>query len=164
VEDAVQSIGFLVNDVARLLRRRFNRKAEHLGLSLAQWRVLAHLSRCEGVNQVTLAEAVEIQPMTLARLIDRLAEAGLVERRADPKDRRAFRLHLAEGAEPYLKAMHELAAETRQEAMSELPEESVKTLVACLLHMKKQLSDAQCEDADLATENESSRRNVANNI
>lgn len=72
MRDPNQSVGFLVNDVARLLRRNFNRRAQELGLSQAQWQALAYLSRQEGVNQVTLAESLDIQPMTLAHLIDRL--------------------------------------------------------------------------------------------
>src|SRR3546814_7154100 len=102
VRDPDQSIGFLLSDVARLLRRNFTRRAQYLGLSQAQWQALAHLARREGVNQATLAESLEIQPVTLARLVDRLQEKGLVERRPDPADRRAFCLYLTPAAAPLL--------------------------------------------------------------
>jgi DNA-binding MarR family transcriptional regulator len=146
------SIGFLLNDVSRLLRRNFNRKAEALGLSQAQWRTLAYLSRQEGVNQVTLAESLEVQPITLARLIDRLQEAGLVERRLDPEDRRAFRLYLTGKAQPLLKRMRALAAETREEAMQALPEGERRALFSALERMKQNLTEAEISSNRTKTE------------
>lgn len=141
--DPDQSIGFYINDIARLLRRNFNRRAQGLGLSQAQWRALAYLSRQEGVNQVTLAESLEVQPITLARLIDRLQEAGLVDRRPDSDDRRAVRLYLTAGAQDILDRMWALAAETREEAMTGLPQESRKALMETLRHMKQNLLKAE---------------------
>lgn len=138
-----QSIGFLVSDVARLLRRNFDRRARRLGLSQAQWRALAQLSRQEGVKQVTLAESLDIQPITLVRLIDRLQEAGLVARRPDPEDRRAFRLYLTDAARPLLEQMWDLAAETRDEVMAGMPERQKEALFAALRHMKDNLLAAE---------------------
>lgn len=138
-----KSIGFLINDVARLLRRNFNRRARELGLSQAQWQALAYLSRQEGVNQVTLAETLEIQPMTLARLIDRLQEAGLVVRRADPGDRRAFRLYLTDAAQPLLGRMWDFALETREEAMAGVAEAKKQALIDALCHMRQNLVEAE---------------------
>lgn len=146
--DPEQSIGFLVNDVARLLRRNFNRRAQKLGLSQAQWQALAYLSREEGVNQVTLAERLEIQPMTLARLIDRLQDAGLVARQPDPDDRRAFRLYLTAAAQPLLARMWDLALETREEALSGLTEDKKQALIDALRHIKRNLAEAECGAAD----------------
>jgi len=83
--------GFLLHDIARLLRKRFDHSAATLGLSRAQWQVLAHLHRHEGINQSGLAEILEIKGVTLGRLVDRLEAAGWVERRADASDRRARR-------------------------------------------------------------------------
>jgi len=143
IRDPDQSVGFLVSDVARLLRRRFNRRAQELGLSQAQWRALVFLSLQEGVKQASLAESLEIQPMTLARLIDRLQEAGLVARRPDPADRRAFRLYLTEAAQPLLRQMWEIAAATRDEAMAGLSEGSKRALVEALRHMKRNLLEAE---------------------
>src|SRR6202171_4608396 len=96
------SFGFLLHDIARLMRQRFDQRARSLNLTRAQWQVLAHLQRHEGINQSGLAEILEIEPITIARLLDRMEEAGLVERRADPADRRARRLFLTERAKPML--------------------------------------------------------------
>ena len=94
--DPDQSLGFLVADIARLLRERFNDTAQSLGLTLAQGRALLHLARHQGASQVALAQMLEIQPITLLRQIDRLEEAGLVARRPNPSDRRAQQLNLTE--------------------------------------------------------------------
>ncbi|MZR32239.1 MarR family winged helix-turn-helix transcriptional regulator [Sneathiella litorea] len=144
-----ESLGFLVNDVSRLMRRNFNRRAQGLGLSLAQWRALAFLSRQEGVKQVTLAESLEIQPITLARLIDRLEEAGLVTRRPDPDDRRAIRLYLTPHVQPLLDQMWELAAETHEDAMAELSGDARDNLIKALQQAKQSLLSAEdrlCEE------------------
>src|SRR5436190_20361761 len=98
-------LGFLLHDVARLLRTRFDQRARALGLTRAQWSVLAHLSRQEGLNQSALADVLEVEPITLARLLDRLEAARLVERRPDPADRRARLLYLTAPARPLLDDM-----------------------------------------------------------
>lgn len=143
MNDPDKSIGFLVSDVARLLRRNFNRRAQPLGLSQAQSRVLAYLSRREGVKQVTLADTLEIQPITLARSIDGLESLGLVERRPDPEDRRAVRLYLTEAAKPHLARMWELAAQTRAEALAGLSEETVAQVLEALRRMKSNLLEVE---------------------
>ena len=99
-----RTLGFVLNDVARLMRKRFEQRARAaaLGLTRAQAAVLAHLARQEGVNQVSLAQILELEPITLARILDRLQAAGLVERRPDPKDRRAHLLYLTPSAFPLL--------------------------------------------------------------
>ena len=81
------SIGFLISDVSRLLRRRFDERARLIGVTRPQWRALTALSRQEGMQQGALAELLEVEPITLCRMVDRLEEAGLVERRRDPADR-----------------------------------------------------------------------------
>ena len=139
MRDPERSIGFLVSDVGRLLRRRFNRRAEGLGLSQAQWSALASLAREQGVNQSTLAARLEIQPITLARLIDQLQASGLVERRQDPEDRRAFRLYLTPAARPLIGRMWELASDTRDEALAGLGTRQQQMLISCLQHMKRNL-------------------------
>ncbi|MCW5730641.1 MAG: MarR family transcriptional regulator [Alphaproteobacteria bacterium] len=143
MRDPNQSLGFLMNEVARLMRLNFNRRAQSLGLSLAQWRALAYLSRQQGIRQVTLAERLEIQPITLARQIDRLEEAGLVARRPDPEDRRAFRLFLTDQAKPWLARMWALAGETHEEAMSGLDAHMRASLVQSLMRMKQNLQEVE---------------------
>lgn len=132
-------LGFLLHDVARLLRTRFDRRARGLGLSRAQWSVLANLSRHEGIHQGGLAELLEVEPITLARQIDRLESAGLVVRRPDRRDRRLKRLSLTPAAEPVLDRMRELGAATREEALTGLSPADRERLVDLLLVMKVNL-------------------------
>jgi len=157
------SVGFLLGDVSRMLRRNFNLRAQAHGLSLAQWQALAYLARQEGVNQVTLADRLEIQPITLARLIDRLQEAGLVSRRPDPDDRRAFLLYLTEAARPLIDRMWGYAAETRAEAMEGLSDDDRAALIRALQHMKLNLQEAESRVSAPAPSTEEVRPNVARN-
>src|SRR6185312_17217254 len=91
---------FLISDVARLLRTYADHKARRFGQTRAQWAVLLKLERHEGLKQSDLAEFLDIQPITLTRLVDRLCDNGLIERRPDPNDRRAKRLYLTPAARP----------------------------------------------------------------
>ncbi|MBA3896767.1 MAG: MarR family transcriptional regulator, partial [Sphingomonadaceae bacterium] len=87
----ISNIGFLLHDVARRYRARFDADARELGVTRQQWRTLLHLSFREGQTQAELADRLEVERITLCRMVDRLSEAGLVERRADPQDRRVWR-------------------------------------------------------------------------
>ena len=87
-----ESLGFLIADVSRLLRRSFDARARGIGVTRPQWRMLTMLKRHEGSNQGQLAELLDVEPITLCRMVDRLEETGLVERRAHPNDRRAWQL------------------------------------------------------------------------
>lgn len=89
-----EDLGFLIGDTARLMRRAFDERVRNMGITRAQWRVLGLLHRFGGSTQVMLAEMLDVEPITAGRMLDRLQEAGLVERRADPADRRAWRIHL----------------------------------------------------------------------
>ena len=93
---------FLISDVARLLRTCADQRARQQGMTRAQWAVLLRLERHEGLKQSDLAELLDLQPITLTRLVDRLCDNGLIERRADPNDRRAKRLYLTPLARPLL--------------------------------------------------------------
>ena len=101
----------LVIDVGRLMRTDFDRRASRFGLTRAQWRAVKRLHREEGLRQRELAELLEIEPIALGRVLDRLEKAGFVERRADPEDRRAWRLYLTPRAHAIAGAMEELAGE-----------------------------------------------------
>ena len=159
--DPDSSIGFLVGDVARLLRRNFNRRAQALGLSQAQWRALAYLSRQQGVSQASLADRLEIQPITLVRLLDRLQAAGLVTRRPDPHDRRAFRLYLTDRAQPLLARMWSIATQTREQALAGMPIQRQRMLIQSLQHLRQNL--LQAEDSAMANSQKDRRiRNAAN--
>jgi MarR family transcriptional regulator, transcriptional regulator for hemolysin len=140
--DSGPSFGFLVHDVARLLARRFNQRALlALGLTRAQCRVISRLARNEGINQVGLAELLEVKPMTLVRQIDRMEEAGWIERRPDPGDRRARRLVLTEKARPILARIRELGAEVRDEAFVGLCDAEGRVLIELLRRVHGALSD-----------------------
>lgn len=136
-----RTLGFVLNDVARLLRKHFEQRAraDALGLTRAQASVLAYLARQEGLNQAGLAQILDVEPITLARLLDRLQTAELVERRADPKDRRAHLLYLTEAAYPLLDRIFALAAEVREDAMAGIGDADRALLLDLLLRMKGNL-------------------------
>ncbi len=114
------SLGFLISDVSRLMRRRFDERARLIGVTRAQWRTLTMLSRHEGINQGGLADLLEVEPITLCRMIDRLEEAGLVERRRDPADRRAWLIFLTPKAHPLLAQLRGLADDMIENALNGL--------------------------------------------
>lgn len=116
------SLGFLISDVSRLMRRRFDERARLIGVTRAQWRTLTMLSRHEGINQGGLADLLEVEPITLCRMIDRLEEARLVERRRDPADRRAWLIFLTAKAHPLLTQLRGLADGMIENALSGLNE------------------------------------------
>lgn len=135
-----QSIGFVLNDVARLLRRNFNRCVQELGLTQAQWQALAHIARKEGMKQSELADILEVQPISVARLIDRMETAGWVERRPDPSDRRATNLHLTDKCDPILSKMKKYATEVRGRALVGIPAKEQQILMDKLLLMRRNLA------------------------
>lgn len=114
------SLGFLISDISRLMRKRFDERARRIGTTRAQWRTLKMLERNQGSNQGALAEMLEIEPITMGRMIDRLEEAGLVERRRDPTDRRVWRIHLTDAAQPVLRQLREIADEMFDELMADI--------------------------------------------
>lgn len=134
------TMGVLVSDAARLLRRRFDARARTIGVSRAQWQVLIALARSEGINQAALADRLEVETITVARMVDRLQEAGLVERRADPADRRAWRLFLTDRAHPILAELQAVAAEVRAEMLAGLDTAEQALLQALLLRVRANLS------------------------
>jgi MarR family transcriptional regulator, transcriptional regulator for hemolysin len=144
------TIGYLIHECARLYRRDFEKRAKAIGLTRAQWTVLAHLARNEGANQISVADTLEIQPITLARTIDRMAEADWIERRADPLDRRARLLFLTEKAWSVLDQMHALGKETRDVALQGLGPDDQDRLTALLIRMRANLQtgDASAQDQD----------------
>ena len=115
-----ETIGFLLNDSARLFRRAFNARTKGSGITALQWRLITYLKRHEGIRQGPLAELLEVEPITLSRMVDRLAEAGLIERRADPTDRRAWRLYLTARGTELLDELRPFARETLEAAQARL--------------------------------------------
>ena len=141
-DELKRSFGFLLHDVSRLLRTSFDRHARAIGLTRSQWRVLAHLSRNEGIKQAGLANILEIQPITLARLLDRLGADGWVERRPDPSDRRVKRLFLTDKARPILLELRSVALSVREEALSGLDDQDQDRLIDQLRVVKQNLITA----------------------
>ncbi len=140
--DSSDHLGFLVADVGRLLRRAFQARLDGAAdtVTYAQARVLVWLARAEGLRQVDLAERLEIQPITLARLVDQLAAAGLVERRADPGDRRAYRLHLTPAAAPRLAEIRAIGDAVRAEALAGLDARQAAATVEGLRRIRASLA------------------------
>ena len=103
-----REFAFTLNDVARLLRTYADHKAAQFGITRAQWVVLVRLDRSEGLKQSEVAEMLDLQPISLTRLLDKLSDCGLIERRADPHDRRAKRLFLTPAARPLLEKLGDL--------------------------------------------------------
>ncbi len=153
-EDPDRNVGFLLHDVSRLLRVRFDRRARALGLTRAQWRVLAHLAPRQGINQTALAEILEVETITLGRHIDRLEDTGWVERRPDPHDRRVWRLFLTVKVRPILDRMEVLALKTQEEAMTELSEGERGRLMALLLSMKRSMVAREAAHAEAGGDGE----------
>src|SRR6202795_3265030 len=121
-----REFAFMINDVARMLKTYADYKGAQYGVTRAQWAVLARLDRFEGLKQSELAEMLDLQPISLTRLLDRLCESGLIERRADPVDRRAKRLFLTPAAGPLLEKLGDLGEELMGTALSGVDRESVQ--------------------------------------
>jgi len=141
------SMGFLIADVARLMRRNFDRRAQQIGLSRAQWQVLAWLKRNEGISQAGLADLLEMSPMTLVRLIDKLEAAGLVQRRPRPGDRRSYRLYLADHAHPILDRLWHMGSETRREAQAGISKADEALFLEVLTAIRRNLTEVDAAQA-----------------
>jgi MarR family transcriptional regulator for hemolysin len=134
-----REFAFTLNDVARLLRTYADYKAAQLGVTRAQWAVLVRVERFEGLNQSELAEGLDLQPITLTRLVDKLSDSGLIERRPDPTDRRAKRLFLTPAARPLLERLGELGEETMGNTLAGVDAASVEDMIAKLSVVKENL-------------------------
>ena len=147
VLDPEVTVGFLIHDVSRMMRSWFDARAQHLGLTRAQWRVLIQLSAREGASQRELAEILEIDTVTLGRHIDRLERDDWLERRPDPNDRRVWRLHLTPAARPTLDEMEALAIQVQEVAMDGLSEDERLALTKTLTRIKANVLAASADDA-----------------
>lgn len=139
------TFGFLVTDVTRLMRKHFDRRAQRFNLTRAQWRALKRLHHGEGMRQSDLAEFLEMEPIAVGRVIDRLQKAGFVERRADPNDRRAWRLYLTRSAHAVVDDMEQISSELYRQAQRGIPAADLKTMIAVLGRMKDNLNALDAE-------------------
>ncbi len=135
-----QDLFVLLYDVARMMRTRADQLARQHGMTRAQWIILKRLAQTPGLSQRELAELAEVEPITVARLIDRLEERGLVERRADAADRRIWRLHVTEAAQPMLAVIDQLRATLRDDMAGGMDAALLTEMEAGLRQMKANLA------------------------
>jgi MarR family transcriptional regulator for hemolysin len=136
----MRSFGFLLRDVSRLYVRRFEQRAAALGLTLPQCRALVYLALNEGVSQARLAELTDVEPMTLVRILDRMASDGWLERRVDAADRRARCIYLKAKARPLVDDIWKLADLTREEAFVGIPKRQANVLIGLLDQVRGNLA------------------------
>jgi|SRR5689334_3544399 len=123
----METLPFEIGETAHALRKAFDRRAVGLGVTRAQWKVLFRLTRQPGLRQIELAEMLEIEPITLSRIVDRLEESHLVERRPDPSDRRAWRLHVTAQAQPLIAKLRGVADDLAADAFEGIDQQDIET-------------------------------------
>jgi MarR family transcriptional regulator, transcriptional regulator for hemolysin len=144
-----REFAFLLSDVARLLRTITDQRAKDVGSSRARWAVLVRIERCEGQSQNELASSLDIQPITLGRLVDKLCDEGLVDRRPDPADRRIKRLHLTERAHPVLQQLSAMGAEMMGKALAGIDGAALEGMIRDLGLIKENLkSELRTDSTD----------------
>jgi MarR family transcriptional regulator for hemolysin len=144
---ANREIAFTIMDVARMLRTYADQRARQFGISRAQWTVLVRIDRTEGLKQSELADILDLQPISLTRLLDRLADNGLIERRPDPNDRRANRLYLLPAARPLLEQLADLGSEMMTTVLEGLDAKTVERMLSDLGLVKDNLRAAIARNA-----------------
>ncbi len=140
-----KGVGLLIHDVARLLRSRIDQRAHAVGLTSAQWRVLSFIARAEikneePPNQAALADQMDLEPITLSRLIDRMEAAKLIQRRPDPADRRAHRLYLQEAARPLVAKFREVASGCMDDALVGISDSEMDQVTEILTRVRNNLT------------------------
>lgn len=140
-----RDFAFALSDVARMLKTLFDQESRKFGMTRAQWGVLFRLERSEGLKQSELADLLEIQPITLTRLIDRLCDNGLIERRSDPSDRRAKRLFLMPAAKPLLEQLDKLTNELMDRTLRGVDRKTIDAMTQQLSAIKENVREAITE-------------------
>lgn len=135
-----ESIGTILGQVSRLLRRTFDERVRVIGVTRPQWQLLNLLSGNEGINQGGLADLLEVEPITAGRMIDRLQDGGLVERKPDPSDRRVWRLFLTADGETLLDDLRPLAKETLELALEGIDDDERAAFVSTLERVRANLT------------------------
>lgn len=133
-------LGYLISDTGRMLRKAFDERARAIGVTRPQWRLLAQLNRQPGSKQAPLADLLEVEPITLSRMVDRLQEAGLVERRPDPQDRRAWSLYLTDKAKPLIDNIKHIADDLHTDALAGISDAQIRQFRETLDLMRTNLS------------------------
>lgn len=143
-----EKIGLALKEVTQLIRRRFDERAREKGATRAQWLALKMISQSEGINQGRLADFLEVEPITACRMIDRLEESGMVERRRDPADRRAWQLFLTEKARPVLDELKIISNELLEQAFDGLSRDQRDQLYAMLETIRTNMNTEYQEAAN----------------
>ena len=144
--DPRESLAYQVVDIGRLFGRVFDRRVAHLDLTRAQWRTLKRLGHAEGVTQVELADQLDMEPIAVGRVIDRLQKAGFIERRADPADRRVWRLYLRPQSGQVTGEVEEVAQALRNEVMAGISAADLATTLSVLDRVRERLTQLDRED------------------
>ena len=139
----MENLPFEIGETAHALRRAFDRRAAALGVTRAQWKVLFRLTRTPGLRQVELADMLDVEPITLSRIVDRLEDAGHVERVADPADRRAWRLQVTEKAKPLVTRLRALGSELVEEAFEGIDREEIERAREVLARVRENVAAVQ---------------------
>src|SRR6476469_11042096 len=138
----METLPFEIGETAHSLRKAFDRQAAGMGVTRAQWKVLFRLTRQPGLRQIELADMLDIEAITLSRIIDRLAESGLVERQPDPADRRAGRLHVTAKAQPLIEKLQRVAGHMTAEAFEGFDQQDIDMLRQLLARVRDNVSSA----------------------
>ncbi|MFC2968713.1 MarR family winged helix-turn-helix transcriptional regulator [Acidimangrovimonas pyrenivorans] len=141
------TLGFLLHDASRLLRRRFELRGAQYGLSAAQWRLMVHVVRHEGISQARLAELLEIEPISVSRLVDRMEQGGWVRRCPDPQDRRVRLIHPTDRAMEAFTMVKALAGEVYEEALAGMSPERREALMDGLTQVVANLNELEASTA-----------------
>lgn len=155
------TLGFLLADASRLLRRRFEKESRDIPMTSAQLHIIARLTRNEGIGQAALAGILDIEPMTLSRHIDRMEAGGLVERRQDPNDRRARQIFSTEKSRALLMPMRERAEAVYDQVQAGLSEDQRAALTAALETIIANLSATECAAETEKLDRAGSERKIA---
>ena len=137
--DLGRSLGFLVHDVARLMRRAFDRRVKHLGLTRSQWFVLVHLYRTDGQTQRHLAQELDMERAPLSKLLDRLESGSWIERRADPDDRRANRVYITNKIDPIMNEIISVGETLTDDIFSGIDKSAREEFLSVLVKAKSNL-------------------------
>lgn len=139
------NIAFVINDIARLYRRRFDERSRSFGITGPQMRALVGIMRVPGINQGALADRLEVEPITTCRMVDRLEQAGLVERRRDPQDRRAWQLYLTAAAEPIAREVQAIGQSVVADSLSDITPAEQEAALALLARIRHNLMQIATE-------------------
>ncbi len=142
---------FLMHDVSRLVRRQMDQHAQALGLTSAQWRILASVAKAELLNQeppsqANLAEQMDMEPITLSRHVDRMEESGLIERRPHPSDRRAYRLFLTDAARPLVERFRTMSSKVLAETFAGITDKEIDVVTDVLTRARANIVEASAPE------------------